>query len=159
MHVVDDGAPRLQVCGCLVNKLLPVFAVTLIRIVTNELIVIYPVTVSSHEYLILKLTMEINPHEQWLPHRRLSVHWLSHSATSDTTDKRPSHAVIFTRVDIDLGLAQVCRDAVASNKQSASRVASDSNRQLVQERLVSQTPSVDCVLDFTDLSPRRTRVR
>ena len=98
-------------------------------------------------------------HQQRLPNRRKTVIRPRLPALRNATHELPSSTSILTRIHIDLALAQISRDAVPSQQERAGREPSDRDRQLVQERLVPQTPAVDGILDAADLGPARPRVR
>lgn len=115
-------------------------------------------------------------HGVCLPTPRFSARWIAtHGSPSicNVTDKRPrlpanrsvpnitpvAHFIsrnsgrtdlplVSAGIQINLRLAQILGDRVPGQKQVPLLVPSDGRRKLVEERLVSQTPAVDLVLEY-----------
>lgn len=97
-------------------------------------------------------------HHVGLPDWGESIVGSSLASLGDGAHKLPRLAAISAGIDIDLGLAQIRRDTVArANDRTFGEVA-NSTRQLVQVGLVPHAPSIDLILDLSNLSPADTSI-
>lgn len=96
--------------------------------------------------------------EMRLPDRSQAVVGKGLATAGNTAQELPVGATISADVDIDLGQAEVSGDAVTSEQDRASRVASKGLGELVEEGLVAKTPAINSVLDTSDLRPAVTTV-
>ena len=65
----------------------------------------------------------------------------------------PDSPSVLASIKVELRLAQILGDRVSSDQDRSLREPSEIDLELVQVRLVSQSPSVDCVLYPGDFFP------
>lgn len=82
----------------------------------------------------------------------------SFAARSNAASKLPALSTISASIYINLGLAQISRNAVSCAKDSSLRILSNCSWKLIKVWLVSQSPIVNCILDLSDLSPLDTTI-
>ena len=97
--VVDDRAPVHEVGRDLMRQLLAVVRVPLVGVVRDELLLV--------------------DHEEGFPDRGLAVVRNAAAAGGDAGDEGPRLAVVARGVDVDLGLAEVSGERVASAEDGA----------------------------------------
>lgn len=137
-NVVDESGPADEVGGGLVRKLLTMLGVSLVGVVAHELLLV--------------------DHHVRLPNRSQAVVRASLATGGNRAGELPGLSAIGASINIDLGLAEVGGDTVSSSQDGALGPLSDSTGKLIQIRLVSQSPTVDGVLDLSNLSPLHTSI-
>ena len=136
--VVDDGAPGVEIGRNLVDHLLTVARVALVRVVVDEGVVV--------------------GHEERLPDGSQSVVGKSLTTMGDVGDKLPGVTLVRAGVEFELGLGEVVRNGAASKQDGAGSEVANGLRQLVEEGLVSQSPSVDLIIDTRTFRPSVTAI-
>jgi len=121
-----------------VRKLLAVLRVALVGVVAHELLF-------------------VNHHVR-LPDGSQAVVRTSLATRGNRAGELPGLSAIGASINIDLGLAEVGRDTVSGSQDGALGPLSDGTGKLIQIRLVSQSPTVDGVLDLSNLSPLHTSI-
>ena len=119
-NIVDDWPPVDQVARRLVGKLLTVFRVSLVRVVSNELALVWPerrMSALVSRILALKLSLQ----EVRLPDGVGSVGGVWSASLSNVADKLPGPCSVRAGVQVDAGT--VVAPAVARTKNGAGRVS------------------------------------
>ena len=120
------------------HEFLPVRRIPLVRVVHHQLPLV-------REY-------------ERLPDGRQAVVRQRFAAGCDVRHEFPAYAGIGARVQVDLGVAEVCWDGVSCGEDGAGRVPCEGFVEEVEEGLVAEAPVVDLVLDLGDLGPRDAAV-
>ena len=91
--------------------------------------------------------------EERLPDRRQPVIRFRLAAGCDVRDEGPGQARVGARVQVDLGVAEVCGDGIPRRENGSGLVACQRLVEEVEEGLVAEAPVVDLVVYLRDLGP------